>query len=164
MSPLRPDLVAVWILRHGRAGRQLLLLRRAHGRLLPGLWQCVTGSLEPDERVAAAALRELVEETGIQGEAVEAFYDLDLAYAFHEPSRDAVLLEAAFAVRVTADTEPRLSAEHDAFRWLTLEEAREVVVWPAYREALGRLASDLGDPERARWFELTPDGLERRIR
>ena len=34
---------------------QVLLIRRAPGRILPGLWQCVvSGSLEPDERVAAS--------------------------------------------------------------------------------------------------------------
>ena len=31
----------------------------------PGLWQCVSGSLEAGERVAAGALRELAEETGL---------------------------------------------------------------------------------------------------
>ena len=64
MSPLRPDLVDCWVFRVVHSARdvpstEVLLLRRAQGRILPGLWQCVSGSLEADDRVAIGALREL---------------------------------------------------------------------------------------------------------
>ena len=55
----RPDLVDCWIFRAGPDGTEILLLRRSPGRILPGLWQCVSGSLEEGERVTAGALREL---------------------------------------------------------------------------------------------------------
>ncbi|MGH2465807.1 MAG: NUDIX domain-containing protein, partial [Candidatus Limnocylindrales bacterium] len=66
---IRPDLVDVWIFRIpagavDESGIEILLLRRAPGRILAGLWQCVSGSLEPGETVVAGALRELHEETG----------------------------------------------------------------------------------------------------
>ena len=51
----RPDLVDCWVFRVGPSGTEILLLRRAPGRILPGLWQCVSGSLEDDERVTAGA-------------------------------------------------------------------------------------------------------------
>ena len=70
----------------------------------------MTGSIEPGERIALAALRELSEETGIAGDAIEAFYDLDLVIPFHWPDVDAILSEVVFAVRVRPDTEPVLSA------------------------------------------------------
>jgi 8-oxo-dGTP diphosphatase len=158
MSPLRPDLVDGWIVREGVAGREVLLLRRAPGRILPGLWQCVSGSVEPDERVALAALREVREETGIDLDAVEAFYDLDLVNQFHEPAYDAVVTSAVFAVLVRAGTEPVLSPEHDDARWSSLDDAHRSVIWPGYRTALERIRDDLGDPERAEWFELDPGG------
>jgi len=158
MSPCRPDLVDCWIWREAPAGPEVLLIRRAPGRILVGLWQCVSGSLEPDERVAAGALRELEEETGFGGPAVRAFYDLDLVNQFHEPSVDAILTSAVFAVRVDADAEPRLSKEHDGARWLAIDDARAVVVWPGYRAAIDRIREDLRDPVRAPWFELTLDG------
>jgi 8-oxo-dGTP pyrophosphatase MutT (NUDIX family) len=56
---------------------EVLLIRRSPGRILPGLWQCVSGALEPGERVVAGALRELLEETGFGPDDIEAFYDLD---------------------------------------------------------------------------------------
>ena len=154
----RPDLVDVWIFRVGPAGPELLLMRRAAGRILPGLWQGVSGSLEAGERIAAGALRELGEETGFGEDEIEAFYDLDQVNQFHEPSVDAVVTAAVFAVRVRPDAEPVLSHEHDAYRWLAPAEALELIVWPAYRESIARLERDLLDPIREPWFRLRPDG------
>ena len=158
----RPDIVAVWIYRvpdPGRAGTlEILLIRRAPGRELAGLWQCVTGSIEPGERIALAALRELGEETGITGDAIEAFYDLDLVIPFHWPGADAVLSEVNFAVRVRPDADPVLSEEHDALRWVEPAEALRLTVWPSYRESIERILAILPDTERAAWLETTLDG------
>jgi 8-oxo-dGTP pyrophosphatase MutT (NUDIX family) len=164
MSPFRPDLVDCWMFRIATSARgvesiEVLLLKRSTGRILPGLWQCVSGSLEADERVALAALRELTEETGFSRADIEAFYDLDLVNQFHEPSYDAVVTAAVFAVRLHPDAEPRLSPEHDGAHWLALDDAHTAVVWPGYRTAIERIRDDLADPERAVWFELTLDGL-----
>ena len=158
----RPDIVAVWIYRVPDPARpdaiELLLIRRAPGRELAGLWQCVTGSIEPGERIAIAALRELAEETGILGEAIQAFYDLDLVISFHWPDADAVLSEVVFAVRVAPGAEPILSIEHDDLRWVDPAEAVRLTVWPSYRESIERLVTVLPDPERARWLETDLDG------
>ena len=145
----------------GVASTQVLLLRRAPGRILAGLWQCVSGSLEPAERVAVGALRELREETGFGLSDVQAYYDLDLVNQFHEPSMDAIVTAAVFAVRLRPYAEPALSHEHDAVRWLSLEDARAEVVWPGYRTAIERIRDDLSDPQRACWFALTLDGDRR---
>ena len=161
MSPFRPDLVDCWIYRNGTDGVEVLLIRRAPGRILPGLWQCVSGSLEPGERVAAGALREVDEETGFDAAAIDAFYDLDLVNQFHEPSVDAVVTAAVFAVRVVPVAEPRLSHEHDGARWLPIAEAHDEVVWPGYRIAIERIRDDLSEPARAAWFELTLTGDRR---
>ena len=169
MSPFRPDLIDCWMFRVGRTARdiarpEILLIRRAPGRILPGLWQCVSGSLEPGERVALGALRELAEETGFGGADIEGFYDLDLVNQFHEPSVDGIMTgvslitAAVFAVRLHPDAEPHLSSEHDGATWHALEEAHEQVIWPGYRTAIERIRDDLSEPERAGWFELTLDG------
>jgi len=137
-------------------------MRRSPGRILPGLWQCVSGSLEPGESVTAGALRELREETGFGPGQIDGFYDLDQVNQFHEPSVDAVLSGVVFAVRVMAGAEPAMSHEHDSLRWVSPDEAAHLAVWPAYRESIRRIVENLLDPERATWFELTLDGARAR--
>ncbi|HEX7491895.1 MAG TPA: NUDIX domain-containing protein [Candidatus Limnocylindrales bacterium] len=171
MSPFRPDLVEIWIFRDRALDSQvpaapvatepdieILLLRRSPGRILPGLWQCVSGSLELGETVAAGALRELVEETGYGPGQIAAFYDLDQINQFHEPSVEAILTAAVFAVRLRAGVEPVLSHEHDAMVWAGPDEALKAAVWPAYRESIRRVVENLQDPAKSVWFELTLAG------
>jgi 8-oxo-dGTP pyrophosphatase MutT (NUDIX family) len=164
VSPFRPDLVDVWIFRArpgdppDSASCEILLMRRSPGRILPGLWQCVSGSLEQGESVTSGALRELCEETGFGPEQIAGFYDLDQVNQFHEPSVGAIVTSAIFAVRLRGAAEPRLSHEHDAMRWVTPAQALELAIWPAYRESIRRIADNLLERERAIWFELTLEG------
>ncbi len=168
---IRPDLVDCWIFRVRPEPAEvpaidrleLLLLRRSPGRILPGLWQPVSGSLEAGESVARGALRELAEETAIEGESIEAFFDLDQVNAFHEPTVDAVVISAIFAVRVRPGVEPVLSHEHDAMHWLSADEALGLAVWPAYRESIRRIVENLLDPGSSIWFELTLMGARVRV-
>jgi 8-oxo-dGTP pyrophosphatase MutT (NUDIX family) len=118
--------------------------------------------LEPGESVTAGALRELREETGFGPGQIEGFYDLDQVNQFHEPSVDAVLSSAVFAVRLVAGAEPVMSHEHESIRWVSPDRAFELVIWPAYRESIRRIVENLLDPERAVWFELTLDGARAR--
>ncbi len=136
-------------------------MRRSKGRILAGLWQCVSGSLEAGETVVAGALRELGEETGFDGKVIDGFFNLDQVNQFYEPSVEGILSAAIFAVRVRPGSEPTLSHEHDALRWVSPATALETVVWPAYRESIERIARDLVDPDRAAWFELGLEGRRR---
>jgi 8-oxo-dGTP pyrophosphatase MutT (NUDIX family) len=155
----RPDLVDVWVFRTvGPREIEILLMRRSPGRALAGLWQCVSGSLEDGERITDGALRELREETGFAGPAIEAFYDLDLVNQFHWSPVDAIVSAAVFAVRVGPAAEPVLSAEHDTHRWAAPGAALELVVWPGYRHAIAVIERDLLDAAHEPWFRLRADG------
>ena len=151
---LRPDLVACWIFRTTRErGLEILLIRRAPGRIFPGMWQCVTGKLE-DERILDGALRELAEETSITAGDLEAVFTLDQVNVFHADHADRIEVEAVFAAQVRPGVEPVLSHEHDRHRWLTPAEAREIVIWPAYRTAIDHLEWLASHPRHAAWFRV----------
>ncbi len=166
---VRPDLVECWVFRvvppsdasdaRTDAERlEILLIRRAPHRIFPGLWQCVTGRVEPGERVPAAALRELEEETGLGAVDIEAFFDLDQAAPFYDEGSDAVVVSAIFAARVQPAAAPRASHEHDAMCWVPAAEAPSQAIWPSYAESVRRVRNLLLDPELARWFLLDRDG------
>ena len=155
MTPHRPDLVECWVFRvPPGGGPEYLLIRRAPDRIYPGLWQCVTGSIDEGEEIPAAALREVEEETGFGRDAIEGFYDLEQVETFYGETHDALVTSIVFALRVHPDAEPRLSTEHDASCWAARDEALRLSVWPAYHESLARIERLLADPETARWFEL----------
>jgi 8-oxo-dGTP pyrophosphatase MutT (NUDIX family) len=118
---------------------RILLLRRAPGRIFPGIWQPVTGGLEAGERIIDGALRELREETGIGADGIEVVYGLDQVNIFHADHIDMLQAEAVFAAELKPHVEATLSEEHDDQRWVTAHEALEMVLWPAYREAIGQI-------------------------
>jgi 8-oxo-dGTP pyrophosphatase MutT (NUDIX family) len=157
---LRPDLVECWVFREapGSDGVEILLIRRAAHRIFPGLWQCVTGGIEPGERVPDAALREVQEETGLAGATIEAVYDLDQVAPFYDEGTDGVVVSAIFAVRVRGDAVPVLSHEHDAMQWVAAADVPAAVVWPSYAESVRRVSEVLADPVRERWFRLDAEG------
>jgi 8-oxo-dGTP pyrophosphatase MutT (NUDIX family) len=155
VSPYRPDLVECWVFRLRDDGTpEFLLIRRAPDRIFPGLWQCVTGGVEPGERIPMTALREVREEIGFGPAEIEAFYDLDQVTHFYDEGPDAVIAGAIFAVRVRPTAEPRLSHEHDGVCWVDREEALRLVVWPSYRDTIDRILGKLLDPDSEPWFRL----------
>jgi 8-oxo-dGTP pyrophosphatase MutT (NUDIX family) len=102
--------VVVW--RDGGAGREFLVLHRAHfGPDFAGDWAWTppSGARLPGEHPDAAAVRELREETG-----------LELALVPIEWPNPEVALYVAEAPR---EAEVALDPEHDAHRWLRLDAA-----------------------------------------
>jgi len=156
MSPMRPDVVACWLFRERSDARlEILLIQRAPGSYA-GLWQCVTGRLEPGESPVAGALREVAEETGVKPADIEGLFETDIVNWFHERTVDGLLSEAVFAARVRPAAQVTLSPEHDDLRWATPAEARDLVVWPAYHRAIEQLEWLVANPDKASVYRL-PD-------
>lgn len=138
MSWKRPESVLVVIA--ARDGRVLLLERRRPR----GVWQSVTGSLEPGESAPEAAMRETCEETGLCG-----IVPVDCRRSNRFPiimpwrpryapgipcNRErvfAILLPHPCAVRVN----PK---EHLRYRWATRREAMRLVWSRTNRAAIRR--------------------------
>jgi len=155
----RPDLVACWLFRLDARGEpEFLLIRRAADRMFAGMWQCVTGKLEAGERILEGALREVAEESGLGPSDLEAVFDTDVVNWFHHESLDVLLCEAVFAARVRPGAEVVISDEHDDARWLSSDDARLLVTWPAYERAIDFVEWLLANPGKAGAFRLpSPD-------
>jgi len=119
----------------------VLLLRRLQP---PGFWQSVTGSLEADETLQQAALREVGEETGITA-LPEQLFDWQLAHRFTIQQE----WRARYAPQVTHNTEHVFSLrvpdgqavrlapdEHDRLIWLPFDEAAKRVFSWTNRDAI----------------------------
>lgn len=134
MPSVASTIVEVCVFAAGEGGPRYLLLRRAPGeRVYPGLWQFVTGSIEPGETAVEAARRELAEETGL---VPTGFWVVPHVSVFYDASHDSMNLSPVFAARVQPGADPLLSAEHVEFAWLEFARAEERLVWPGQRQAL----------------------------
>jgi dihydroneopterin triphosphate diphosphatase len=141
VTSVRTSLVDVYVLRGLRGTLECLILRRAPGGRCPGSWETVHGHIEPAERPAAAAVRELKEETGLTPLSL---YNLSRVELFYQHTPDEVSLVPVFAAFVSSDAPIRLGAEHDGSEWLPLSQARHRFAWPRERRALDDIAILLG--------------------
>ena len=113
-----------------------ITLRRGHDVLVAhrtedGFWHVIAGGVEPGETDAAAAARELEEETGLRADVGEALH----AFVYDE------VTVTCFLVDVPPGWEPRLDDEHDDHRWCSLDQARELMRYMDAWDAVNRLAS-----------------------
>ena len=126
MTPKHP--VSVLVLVHTAALEVLLLERAARA----GWWQSVTGSLDaPDEPLAAAAAREVREETGIEAPAGDLrAWNLVYTFEIYPQWRHRFIpgtthnTEHVFSLELAAKVDVVLAPqEHRASRWLGWREA-----------------------------------------
>jgi dATP pyrophosphohydrolase len=123
----------VYVLRGAGLALQCLVLRRSPPGRCPGAWEVVHGHIEPGERPAEAALREMREETGL---APVRFYNVSRVEAFYQHAIDTVALVPVFAAFVADAAEPVPGDEHDAAEWLAPPDAMARVAWPREARAL----------------------------
>ncbi len=112
----------------------LVLQRSDKETIYPGLWQIVSGRIEPGEKAYEAALREVREETGLKPIGL---YNTPLTNTFYFFTNDSVNLSPVFAAEVDPNEDVRLSDEHKDFRWLVKDEAISLLVWPGQKSAVG---------------------------
>jgi dATP pyrophosphohydrolase len=95
-----------------------LLLKRNEQK--GGFWQPITGGVNPEENLIHAVDRELQEETG-----VESYLEKinDVYYFEFETEKYGIIKEYVFGVKISPDTNIKISDEHTEMKWCTLDEA-----------------------------------------
>ena len=112
-----------------------------------GVWALPKGNLDPGERPAETAVREVWEETGVRGRLVEKLGDVKYTYTRRSGVR--VFKVVSFYLLTAGrgrigEIEERMRIEVADARWLPLDEAPRLLAYGGERqmakEALARLA------------------------
>jgi dATP pyrophosphohydrolase len=140
VTSVRVALVDLYVIRGAGSTLEFLVLRRAAGGRCPGSWEAVHGHIEPTERPADAAIREMLEETGLR---LTRLYNLSRVESFYRHRLDEVALIPVFAAFVPSGAEVRIGPEHDRYEWLTAPDARARFNWPRERRALDAIVEIL---------------------
>lgn len=119
----KPWGLAVRAIIRDEAGRWLLVRRSSQCKHFAGTWELPGGKMDPGETVDAALRREVREETGlsVRPSGVAGVTEYEMAKAHVVSLYFNTVMEAG---------EVTLSAEHDAFNWVTPAELRALELNP----------------------------------
>jgi len=146
MGDRRPEEVVIVVRRPSESGIEYLVLLRSPEKL--GYWHLVAGGVDWDEEPAAAAARELEEETGLV--TVPQPLGGSLAYDLAGDPEPVRARFPAGTERITvwpflADApmgwDPELDEEHVTAQWAEQDAAIALLRYPEPREAIRRAAS-----------------------
>jgi len=129
--PIRAFLASLVAIRNIEERHEVLLLKRT--QTLIGEWCQIAGSIEKDETAWQAALRELDEETGLKP---NTFYSADICEQFYEADRDAITIAPVFVAFIDNTAKVSLNHEHSEYRWVSFDEAIEMVAFGGQRRVL----------------------------
>jgi 8-oxo-dGTP pyrophosphatase MutT (NUDIX family) len=117
-------------------GRAMVAAIRPQGKP-EGIWALPKGNIDPGETPAETAVREVLEETGVQGRLVEKLGDVKYTYTRRGGPR-VFKIVSFYLLRAgrgrLGDIEERMRIEVDEARWLPLDEAPRLLAYGGERE------------------------------
>ena len=118
-------------------GKVLLLTRSSSDEHRPGGLDLPGGKVEDGEEILAGAVREADEESGLQLNPVDMhwIYADTVATYNTDTKGETNLIRVTFGTRVESP-DVKLSDEHDAFDWYTIEEAIQATEGTRYPDIL----------------------------
>ena len=109
-----------------------LLLKRSNDQLYPGIWQCITGKINPGEEPHETAIRELQEETGLFPKMM---WTVDRVNHFFETKNNRMNLIPIFGIEVKS-REVKISHEHQSYKWCEIKEGTNMLLWTQQKKGL----------------------------
>ena len=151
MTDILVKVVDAYVYRKAEDGLLFLILKRAETKMYEHLWQGVAGKIEEGETAPLAAIRELDEETGLKPRHM---FIADHISRFYEAHDDRINLVPVFGIEVDSD-DVTLSEEHCDYKWVTLDEALEHLVWRGQKKGIQVINEMvLSADERMRWSTI----------
>ncbi len=123
-------------------GVEVCLIRPA-GR---SVWGLPKGGMEAGETFAQTALREIAEETGLDGVVEQKLGDIDYSFFSREQGGRIHKTVHYFLVRATGGDTSKHDHEVSEARWVPLRQALRLMTYPNEREMVRRAATALGRP------------------
>jgi 8-oxo-dGTP pyrophosphatase MutT (NUDIX family) len=112
-----------------------------------GTWALPKGNLDPGETPAETALREVLEETGVEGRLVEKLGDVKYTYTRRDRVR-VFKIVSFYLLRAgrgrLGEIEERMRIEVAEARWLPLDEAPRLLAYGGEREMAAKARDRLG--------------------
>lgn len=132
-APIVPELSAGAVVVHEPSGEVLVIHLSDEDR-----WCLPKGHVDPGESLAAAARREILEETGIGS--LELREEIgEVAYRFYRPREGSnVLKTSVYFLAFTSSRAVRLEPIFDRHAWLEPEEAVRTVTYETDRSIVAR--------------------------
>ena len=135
MTGITAGVVDVYIIRPLPEGWKILVVQRAVDTRCPNAWETIHGRLERGERPEDAAVREVMEETGLT---IVRLYNVTVQ-PFYLHMFQTVQLAVVFAAFVDEPATIVLGEEHQTHEWLSAADAASRFVWPREVEALAHI-------------------------
>ncbi|SRR6266542_6146779 len=147
---MRREFSAGGVLVRKLQGRWVFAAIRPAGKRI-GVWALPKGLIAPGEGAAEAALREVAEETGVNGGLVQKLGDIRYVYTWDGERVFKVV--SFYLVRYSRGRLGDVPAEHRhevaEVRWLPLDEAPGLLAYKGEREMASKALAVLGgDPSR----------------
>jgi 8-oxo-dGTP pyrophosphatase MutT (NUDIX family) len=129
-------------------GRWVLAAIRPGGKA-EGVWALPKGLIAPGEKADATALREVAEETGVEGRLVRKLGDVRYVYTW--AGERVFKVVSFYLVRYVrgrlGDIPEEFRREVADVRWLPLEEAPRLLAYKGEREIAAKALSALADED-----------------
>ena len=126
-------------------GRPVVAAIRPQGKP-EGIWALPKGNLDPGEKPEETAVREVFEETGVQGHLVEKLGDVKYTYTRRGGERIFKIV-SFYLLRAgrgrIGDLEERMRIEVAEARWLPLDEAPRLLAFGGERELVAKARARL---------------------
>lgn len=132
--------IEVFVFRREAGRPQYLLLRAAAEEFGAGSWWQLVAEIGEGETAAACAVRTTREGTG---QPVQTLWALDHMHTWYDAAGDTIHLTPVFLAEIS-EKSIRTTVQYAESRWVTYEQAMDMLLQPGHRLGLTRAHEDVG--------------------